>query len=38
MDPIRLSALGRAVQVGDFYNYFNDSILPGKTFMFSFAG
>ncbi|XP_046463233.1 uncharacterized protein LOC124209330 [Daphnia pulex] len=30
MEPIRLYSLGRAVQVGDFYNYFNDSILPGS--------
>jgi hypothetical protein len=34
MEPIRLSALGRDVQVGDFYNYFNDNILPGKNFCF----
>jgi hypothetical protein len=34
MDPVRLSALGRAVKVGDFYNYYNDSILPGEIFVF----
>ena len=27
MNPIRLSALGRDVRVGDFYNYFNDDIV-----------
>ena len=30
MEPIRLSALGRDVHVGDLYNYFNDDILTGK--------
>ena len=34
MESIWLSALGRDVHVGDFYNYFNDNILPGKNFCF----
>jgi hypothetical protein len=33
MEPIRLSALGRDVNVGDLYNYFNDNILPGKIYV-----
>jgi hypothetical protein len=33
-EPIRLSALGRDVHVGDLYNYFNDDILTGKIYMF----
>jgi hypothetical protein len=30
MGSIRLSALGRDVHVGDYYNYYNDNIFPGK--------
>jgi hypothetical protein len=33
MDPIRLSAHGRYVRVGDFYNCFDNIILPGKIYF-----
>ena len=35
MEPIRLSALGRDVHVGNLYNYFNDDILTGKIYYVS---
>ena len=31
MESIDLSALGRDVQVSDFYNYYTDSILKSKN-------
>jgi hypothetical protein len=34
--PIRLSALGRDVKVGDLYNYKNDLILKSKLFFVKF--
>ena len=30
MEPIRLSALGRDVALGDLYNYHTDNILKSK--------
>lgn len=32
-DPIRISALGRDGKVGDFYNYFNDAIVPSSIYV-----
>jgi hypothetical protein len=34
MEPIRLSAHGRDVHAGDFYNCFDNNILPGKIYVF----
>ena len=37
MGSIRLSALGRDVQVADLYNYYNDIIFPGKILFYFFC-
>ena len=32
-ESIRLSALGRDIAVGDFYNYFTDEIFKSKSYF-----